>query len=81
MTFYKILVYSKCAWKNVLIDVHLFSTVENEVQRMLEEASLFVQEGAVPERARQGRRAPTCKKCGAPMRGHKRGSCETATNE
>jgi len=57
------------------------STADAEVQRMIEEASLSVQEGVRQERARQGRRAPTCKKCGAPMRGHKRGSCEAATNE
>lgn len=49
--------------------------IDAEIQSMMDQASTVerVQE-------RQERRAPTCKKCGAPMRGHKRGSCVAANN-
>jgi len=48
--------------------------IDAEIQTMLEQASNFVE---INVRQPQERRAPTCKKCGAPMKGHKRGNCET----
>ena len=32
-----------------------------------------------PKKAASGRKAPTCSKCGNPMKGHKRGSCTEAS--
>jgi len=54
----------------VLLKVTYF-LLDAELQQLLQKAT-----NPTPETG--GRRAPTCRKCGAPRKGHKRGECQVS---